>query len=84
MIYRDFPGNPVVKTALPLQGAQVRSLVEELRSCMVKKKIKTHCIDSDHFQKHHTENCFIRAGNLVCPKLKILLPCGGKKLREPF
>ena len=28
------PGHPVVKTALPLQGPQVRSLVGELRSHM--------------------------------------------------
>ena len=31
---RNFPGDPVVKTALPLQGAQVQSLVGELTSCM--------------------------------------------------
>ena len=29
-IYRDFPGGPVVKTTLPMQGARVRSLVREL------------------------------------------------------
>ena len=28
----DFPGGPVVKTALPMQGGRVRSLVGELRS----------------------------------------------------
>ena len=27
-----FPGGPVVKTLLPMQGTQVRSLVRELRS----------------------------------------------------
>lgn len=27
-----FPGGPVAKTVLPLKGAQVRSLVKELRS----------------------------------------------------
>ena len=39
----DFPGVPVVKTELPLQGARVRSLVGELRSHMpqgVAKKSK--------------------------------------------
>ena len=29
---RDFPGGPVAKNVLPLQGAQVRSLVGEPRS----------------------------------------------------
>ena len=29
-----FPGDPVVKTVLPLQGTQVQSLVVELRSHM--------------------------------------------------
>ena len=32
--FQDFPGSPVVKTALSCQGAQVPSLVRELRSCM--------------------------------------------------
>jgi len=32
--FQDFPGSPVVKTALSHQGAQVPSLVRELRSCM--------------------------------------------------
>ena len=32
--FQDFPGSPVVKTALSYQGAQVPSLVRELRSCM--------------------------------------------------
>ena len=42
----DFPGGPAAKTALPMQRAQVRSLVQELRSHMLlsaakkKKKIK--------------------------------------------
>ena len=31
---RDFPGGPVAKTALPMQGVQVQSLVVELRSHM--------------------------------------------------
>ena len=30
----DFPGCPVVKTGLPLQGVWVWSLVRQLRSCM--------------------------------------------------
>ena len=28
---KDFPGGPVVKTVLPLQGARVQSLVMELK-----------------------------------------------------
>ena len=36
----DFPGGPVVKTALPLQGAQVRSLVGELGSHMPRSTAK--------------------------------------------
>ena len=31
--FQDFPGSPVVKTALSCQGAQVPSLVREIRSC---------------------------------------------------
>ena len=31
---RDFPGGPVVKNPLAMQGMQVRSLVRELRSHM--------------------------------------------------
>ena len=44
IIFRDFPGDPVVKTLCPLQGARVQSLVGELGSCMLcdaaKKKNK--------------------------------------------
>ena len=36
----DFPGGPVVKTVLPLQGARVRSLVRELRSCSLRGAAK--------------------------------------------
>ena len=41
----NFPGGPVVKTVLPMQGAWVQSLVRELRSHMLhstakKKKLK--------------------------------------------
>ena len=32
VLMRDFPGGPVVKTMLPLQGGRVQSLVMELRS----------------------------------------------------
>ena len=32
--FRDFPGGPMVKTALPMQGPRVQSLVRELRSHM--------------------------------------------------
>ena len=45
---RDFPGGPVVETALPVQGAEVQSLVRELTFHMpwyaakkVKKKKKS-------------------------------------------
>ena len=47
-VLRNFPGGPAVKTLLPLQGAQIQSLVssvKELRSCMLcsaaKKKEKS-------------------------------------------
>ena len=39
----DFPGGPVVETALPVQGAEVQSLVRELTSHMpwyAAKKVK--------------------------------------------
>ena len=36
----DFPGGPVVKTALPLQVGQVPSPVRELRSCMPREQPK--------------------------------------------
>ena len=32
--WRDFPGDPVVKTALPMQGARVPFLLGELKSCI--------------------------------------------------
>ena len=38
---RDFPGGPVADSALPLLGAQLRSLVWELRSRMLHGKAKT-------------------------------------------
>ena len=31
-VTRDFPGYPVVKTELPLQGVQILSLVGEIRA----------------------------------------------------
>ena len=52
---RDFPGSPLVKTALLVQGIWVRSLVGELRSHMLhstapkyiklEKKIKRYMCD---------------------------------------
>ena len=33
--YGEFPGSPVVRTLLPLKGAQIQSLVGELRSHML-------------------------------------------------
>ena len=36
----DFPGSPVVKTALPLQDMRVQSLVGELRSLMLRSVAK--------------------------------------------
>ena len=41
---RDSPGGPVVKTVLSLWGAQVQSLVGELRSC------KLHGAPGEHAQ----------------------------------
>ena len=32
---QDFPGSPVIKTVLPMPGAQDRSLVRKLRSHML-------------------------------------------------
>ena len=32
--YRDFPGGPKAKTALPMQEAQVQSLIRQLRQGM--------------------------------------------------
>ena len=43
-LHWDFPSGPVVKTVLPLQGAWLQSLVQELRfhmlQCSQKKKKK--------------------------------------------
>ena len=53
----DFPSGPVVKTVLPLQGAQVRSLVGELRSHMLRgaaKKIKLKCVKNKMLQHGKT------------------------------
>ena len=48
LIFLEFPGSPVVRTLLPLQGAWVRPLVGELRSCMpqgmAKKIIFYDCV----------------------------------------
>ena len=40
----EFPGGPVVKNGLPLQGVQVGFLVRELRSHMVQPNAK-ECSD---------------------------------------
>ena len=60
---RDFPGGPVVKTLLPLQGARVPALVRELRSRMprgaAKKKRKQnepHKYPTLYFRKNHSNN----------------------------
>ena len=37
---RNFPGRPVVKTVLPVQGAQVQTLIRKLRSQMLYSKAK--------------------------------------------
>ena len=54
-IHQDFPDSPVVKTVeLPMRGAQVWSLVRELRShmlCGVAKKLKTKQNTHVHTQK---------------------------------
>ena len=39
-LHRGFPGDPVDNTLLPMQGAQVQSLVGELRSHMSLKVAK--------------------------------------------
>ena len=47
---RYFPGSPVVKTALPMQGARVPFLLGELKSCIpygtAKKKKKEKLKDN--------------------------------------
>ena len=48
----EFPGSPVIKTFdFPMQGAQVQSLVGELRSClpcgMAKKKKKKEMLETN-------------------------------------
>ena len=58
---RDFPGSPVIKTALPLQGTRVQSLVGELRSHMphgMAKKTKQNIHLSMHriFYEGHMRN----------------------------
>ena len=40
MVQRDFPGGPVAKTVLSVQGAWVPSLVGELRSYMPHSMVK--------------------------------------------
>ena len=40
--HMDFPGGPVVRLCLPMQGLWVRSLVEELRSHMPHNKNTKH------------------------------------------
>ena len=40
IVYRDFPGCPMVKTALPPQAAWVQALVGELRSHRPCGKVK--------------------------------------------
>ena len=48
---KDFPGNPVVKTLLPLQKVQAGSLVRELRSGMLTKFVII--LQSAHISHHH-------------------------------
>ena len=42
--FRDFPGGPVVKTMLSLQGTQPQSLVRELRPHMLHGQLINKCI----------------------------------------
>ena len=53
----DFPGGTVAKTVLPMQAAQVQSVVRELKSymqrTMAKKKKKRRAI----WQKQHRGGC---------------------------
>ena len=46
----DFPGGPVFKTVLPMQGVWVQSLARELRSHMARKK-ETYWNSSEVFHK---------------------------------
>lgn len=39
-VFKNFPGGPVVNTALPPQGARIWSLFRELRSCMMRDVAK--------------------------------------------
>ena len=42
---RDFPGGPAVKTlSFHCMGAQIPSLVRELRSCMLQVKVKVNLL----------------------------------------
>ena len=56
---RDFPGGPVVKTALPLQGAQVRSLVRELKSHLPRGAAK------ETLKKNKKKTSFSKAGRRI-------------------
>ena len=49
----ELPGSPVVKTALPLQGAPVPSLVREQQCCMPHSTVIKHTHTHTHT---HTQN----------------------------
>ena len=54
---RDFPGGPMVKILLPMQGMQVQSLAGELRSHML-HSAATH---THKKQQQRHENAFVSA-----------------------
>ena len=56
----DFPGGPVVETVLPMQGAEVQSLVRELTSHMpwyAAKKVLKKKKKKSSFKKKKKESC---------------------------
>ena len=59
---RDFPGGPGVKTLLPLKGAQVPSLIREVRShmpCRMAKKQTNKQTNKKSKQRLRKVNCAI-------------------------
>ena len=66
---QDFPGGPVVKTELPLQGAQVWSMAGELRyqmPCGTAKKKKNNSQGSSHTNYHASKVCIPPTPKISC------------------
>ena len=57
----DFPGDPVAKTVLPMQGAQVQSLTEELRVCMLHGAVKK----TENKTRMHTHNTLGKSTHVI-------------------